>query len=296
MATRMAWVDAADMASLLRRANGAIVSCSGVAIEAIAMECPIVGVCWCDNQVNHAQSLEAQGIPIVRSTASASTDNTATARSAVRTLLAGEARMGDGTLDAYGAFRVAGHLSKFASTNVKDLSQLKKLHMLNNMLNNMLGDVQKCTTKPPVAMLRPATFLDARRLLEWRNDPRTRSGSLSTETILWKDHVAWFARVMMTPSRTVYVLEVNGVACGSGRLDDEEHNEVELSWTIAPHARGLGLSYILGETLLAAVTVGKTAVAVVKIDNIGSLKVVHSLGMVKVGKVDNNVAKFAVKV
>ena len=117
---------------------------------------PIVGVSWVDNQKNHAARIQELGITVV--------DN---ALSAADALLQGKASNGTDTqkgVDPYGAWRVAATL-------------LKSRRMLSERtFTNRRGKEAK-------AVLRRGTFHDGQMLLDWRNDPATRAGSLSTDVI-----------------------------------------------------------------------------------------------------------------
>ena len=98
-AIRESWVGPAKMASLLKRAKAAIVSCSGVATETLAMGCPMVGVCWEENQVKHRKVISDAGVPTVTNPEEACT-----------ALVAGEASTGILAIDPFGAWRVAGKM------------------------------------------------------------------------------------------------------------------------------------------------------------------------------------------
>ena len=95
-------------------------------------------------------------------------------------------------------------------------------------------------------MLRLATLDDARRLFDWRNDEITRQNSIQTKPVPWEDHVAWLERVVggKSPGRTLYIAEVAGEAVGMARLDrdvdDAGKKHVEISYSVAPEARGKG--------------------------------------------------------
>lgn len=88
---------------------------------------------------------------------------------------------------------------------------------------------------------REATADDAGLLLAWRNDPRTRQSSRSTAEISLDEHRAWLARVLADPDRLLLVVEVDGDAVGTVRFDREDPGW-EVSITLAPSARGKGLS------------------------------------------------------
>lgn len=65
-AQRIEWLDADPLATLLARSEAALLSCSGIAFEALAMGTPIVAAQWADNQVQHARCLEQAGFAVSR--------------------------------------------------------------------------------------------------------------------------------------------------------------------------------------------------------------------------------------
>lgn len=275
-AQRKSWVDAKEMASLLQSSLAALVSCSGIATEALAMQTPIVGVSWVDNQKNHAKKIASLGIPIVK--------NDPFERAADH-LLNGEASIGQqaaGAVDPYGAWRVAAVL----------------LQEHSRVANGTWSDPR--TEQTAEVFLRKSTFLDGQMLLDWRNDPATRAASMSTEKIPLASHLKWYARTLFSKNRTLYILEMPGDVemqeCASGRLDfEEEHDEVELSWTVAPHARGKRLSYIVASLILNQVPSEYRAIATIKSENVASKKVAAYIGMHFLEHVSEGVEKWRIR-
>lgn len=85
-------------------------------------------------------------------------------------------------------------------------------------------------------LLRAATMADARRLWRWRNDPETRKNSLNEDAVPWEGHVRWLAGALTNPDIRLLVAEESGTPVGTLRIN---HGE-EMSWTVAPEARGCG--------------------------------------------------------
>jgi len=90
--------------------------------------------------------------------------------------------------------------------------------------------------------VRPATDADAELLLSWRNDPRTRAWSRTTDVVTTADHRDWLARVLADPDRRLFVAEHGGRPVGTVRFDRESGRTWEVSITVAPEARGRGLA------------------------------------------------------
>jgi spore coat polysaccharide biosynthesis predicted glycosyltransferase SpsG len=63
-AHRLDWVGERELAELFLLSEAALISTSGLAFEALAMGCPIVGLRWAENQRLHAATLAGAGLPI----------------------------------------------------------------------------------------------------------------------------------------------------------------------------------------------------------------------------------------
>ena len=131
-------------------------------------------------------------------------------------------------------------------------------------------------------MLRKITKEDAKILFDWRNDPGTRANSINTDEVRWDDHLKWTEKSFSNPDRIVFIYEENGNPAGTCRIDRKinKSGEVfELSWTIAPLWRGKGIGKkMLMELLERAELQGKDLKAVIKPDNIPSIKMAEAFG------------------
>lgn len=87
--------------------------------------------------------------------------------------------------------------------------------------------------------LRIASMDDARLLYEWRNDPLTRASCFSTAEIDFASHCLWLACSLASDTRKLYVAVIEGVPVGTTRCDFAD-GVSQLSWTVAPEARGKG--------------------------------------------------------
>ena len=90
-------------------------------------------------------------------------------------------------------------------------------------------------------ILKQATIEDAKMLLEWRNDPLTQAQSINKEEIKLADHEAWLKKTLANPDRELFVAYEDDLPVGTCRIDRESNGDesiFELSWTIAPSARG----------------------------------------------------------
>lgn len=89
--------------------------------------------------------------------------------------------------------------------------------------------------------LRAATLEDAALLRQWRNDPVTRTNSRNRGEISNDEHMAYLHAVLGNTERRLLIAELEGAPVGQVRLDKKDSN-AEISLTVAPEARGGGLS------------------------------------------------------
>ena len=89
-------------------------------------------------------------------------------------------------------------------------------------------------------VLRPANLDDSDRLFQWRNDPQTRAASRKPGGLGRAEHQAWLEDAVSRPDRQLLIAEVDGQAVGTVRADRGDEG-CEISWTVAPAARGQGI-------------------------------------------------------
>ena len=123
-------------------------------------------------------------------------------------------------------------------------------------------------------IIRRATPDDALDVLNWRNDPLTRSMSLTQDKVEEQAHVAWFARVLGEAAITLLIGEVDGEKVGMVRFDRGDATEVSIN--INPACRGRGL----GHQLLADAMAWAPGdlVAVIKDENLASRRLFEGAG------------------
>ena len=141
-----------------------------------------------------------------------------------------------------------------------------------------------------------ATNDDAQLLLDWRNDPITCKNSIDKNPVKKEDHLLWLGNTLNSKTRELYLAFVDGNAIGTVRFDHLEGTLWELSWTVAPEARGKGhgkemvkqATFLRKENLLA--TIIKTNVASMKIAEYAGFKLASesSNGIIKLKLTKNN--------
>ena len=125
-------------------------------------------------------------------------------------------------------------------------------------------------------LLRPATLDDCDRLLACRNDPATRRNSRNSAAVIAEAHGAWLRAVLADPDRRLMIAESGGEPVGTVRAD-RDAGGWELSWTVAPAARGQGY----GARIVAAAMEGLFGPirAAIRPENGASLRIAEAVGM-----------------
>ncbi len=134
--------------------------------------------------------------------------------------------------------------------------------------------------------VRRATTADEAWWLSVRNDEVTRQCSFRTEKIDPDTHHRWFAGVLASSTERLYILEADGIPVGQLRLSlcVGENGDVEISYAVAPEARGKGVGHrILGEAkrLAGEEFPGRVLFGEVKPDNTVSCHLFETAGFVR---------------
>ena len=125
-------------------------------------------------------------------------------------------------------------------------------------------------------VLRPAELNDSDRLFQWRNDPQTRAASRIAGELGLEEHQAWLEDAVSRPDRHLLIAEVDGVAVGTVRADRGDEG-FEISWTVAPSARGQGFGQRMVSQLVAQLE-GRLW-SEVRSENEASSRIAESAGM-----------------
>ena len=142
-------------------------------------------------------------------------------------------------------------------------------------------------------ILKPATITDGEILFQWCNDPETRKASHDTNEINWTDHLIWLNQTLKNPDRQLFIVwektkdPTNSLSyivsiirpVGTVRIDhDKLEDTYELSWTVAPEARGRGI----GKRIVKIITNqmrDKNIKAEIRPDNKASIKIAEFAGL-----------------
>lgn len=112
--------------------------------------------------------------------------------------------------------------------------------------------------------MRPATMRDAELLLAWRNDPLTRENSRNRDMAGLEGHVAWLAESLRMPNRKLFIAEASGFPIGTVRADEDSDGYTEISYTVAPEARGKGYGRLMVTQFAKEQLAGKKIKAEIK--------------------------------
>ena len=127
--------------------------------------------------------------------------------------------------------------------------------------------------------VRKVTMNDAKILFDWRNDEETRRQSRTTLSVEWEDHVKWLEKSLKNPSRILCIAEYVGEPIGTLRADLRNDGFTEVSYTVAPTARGRGLSKPMVLTFAGEYVAGKKIAADIKKGHAPSESVAKALGL-----------------
>jgi len=144
----------------------------------------------------------------------------------------------------------------------------------------MVVDMLDWGEKMDQLRLRRVAENDCGLLFAWVNDRETRNKSFCIENIAYEEHVEWFQRKMREASCQMFILMRDEKEAGQIRID-WQGNAGEISYSIAPEYRGMGLgSEIL--RLAEPYAGGKILWGRVRGDNAASAKCFEKNGYVKV--------------
>jgi RimJ/RimL family protein N-acetyltransferase len=123
--------------------------------------------------------------------------------------------------------------------------------------------------------IRNANLGDTDTLLEWRNDPLTRSSSHNTGIISRAEHAGWLANSLSNSKRQIFIAEIEDSSAGMIRVDEMgPSKQATLSWAVAPRWRGRGIgSRML--SLICKMYNHFDLLAEIKVDNTASQRMVR---------------------
>ena len=132
------------------------------------------------------------------------------------------------------------------------------------------------SVEPASLIFRPARREDAAQLRRWRNDPLTRAASIQTAAVSEAEHLQWLEALLTDGQRQLLVAWRREQPVGCVRFDIGER-ETEVSWTVAPEARGHGIGSRMVQRAVAERS--EALMARVRLDNPASARIAESAGL-----------------
>lgn len=133
-------------------------------------------------------------------------------------------------------------------------------------------------------LFRDAQKSDSATLLNWRNEPSTRSASFSSALVSASEHDAWFSEKLSSNLTDLWVVELDDQPVGQVRFDFEPSNdEATISISLAPECRGKRWSTAIIETACRKVFLSDDVEiinALIKSENTASIRAFTKAGFV----------------
>tara|TARA_X000000950_G_scaffold289404_1_gene412959 strand:+ start:24606 stop:25463 length:858 start_codon:yes stop_codon:yes gene_type:complete len=133
-------------------------------------------------------------------------------------------------------------------------------------------------------IIRKATILDSKVILEWRNDPLTRSMFFENSKINFNEHNKWFKKNLNSKSNLMFIGEISKKKFGICRFDlNKRKKYAEISINLNPKFRGKGLSKkFLKESIKIYSKINMVdLIARVKVINLNSIKLFEKNNFIK---------------
>ena len=136
-------------------------------------------------------------------------------------------------------------------------------------------------------ILREVVSSDAELLFKWSNDPAIRSVAFSSGPIEWQGHLTWLES-RLGDSRTRFFLALrDSEPVGQIRFEIRDDVAAEVHVNTKPGLQGMGIGsqlIALGLARLREASAVKTVHAMIRSENVRSLRTFRRLGFVEAGR------------
>ena len=139
-----------------------------------------------------------------------------------------------------------------------------------------------------------ATIDDAQLLFDWVNNSDVRRNSLITKRIAWDEHLKWIKSKLQSQSK-IYILFNDKIPVGQIRLDFM-NTFWAIDYSIDSKHRGNGFGKIIIKLAIKKFNKGDILKAIVKNDNISSLKIFQKLEFDELLDKNSNITSFIKKI
>lgn len=186
------------------------------------------------------------------------------------------------------AFDLRPHLYKaIEEAGFKKEATLKEHCFFNNEYKDVIIHSKKENDR---FELRLATINDSQLLFDWSNDALVRKNSLNSELIKWEDHVLWLTNKLQSNSKILILLEKKE-PIGVLRFDQKEDHFL-INYSISEKYRGKGYGNKIIELGIKHIGSDKPLKAIVKKENISSIKIFEKLNFEKNTEADDSIFCF----
>ncbi|MCB0629661.1 MAG: GNAT family N-acetyltransferase [Saprospiraceae bacterium] len=123
---------------------------------------------------------------------------------------------------------------------------------------------------------------DVTLLYEWVNDESVRRNAIHTEKISWQEHYSWFQQKLSDEKNKIFIFSLDDEPVGQVRLDYDDGYWL-IDYSVAKNHRGKNI----GKSLISQIInfeKFRPLKAVVKAQNLPSLRVFSSLGFIESGE------------
>lgn len=141
-------------------------------------------------------------------------------------------------------------------------------------------------------VLKKISFDDYPILLDWANDPITRSSSFNTDIIDVEEHKEFIKSVIEDKNKNQFIFYIDNQPLGTIREKRLSNNNLELSYTVSPKNRNKNI----GSKMMMKYLDGKKGIFICRIkkNNPASMKMVIKCGF-KLWKQENDTAYYILK-
>ena len=148
-----------------------------------------------------------------------------------------------------------------------------------------------------VLKIRKSKKNDVFTYFKWANEPIVRKNSLNSSEIDLEDHFDWYNKRLANSNSELYIFEIKDLPIGQIRFEIKEKNAyINYSIDFAGRGRGLAHHILLKGILEFSSTNTFPLIALVKSENIASIKSFVRLGFIEQDKLKNGVRSFMLPV
>ena len=132
-------------------------------------------------------------------------------------------------------------------------------------------------------------------LFRLANDEAVIKNSISAKEISFKKHQEWFEKKLANKKTKIYIFKYKNLNVGQVRTDTGRVNNIFIDYAVSNEFRGQGLGYKMLKMIYKKIPKNMTIVALVKKNNIPSIKIFEKLGYRVIKNYNKNILKYEFK-